>query len=45
MGAYEIFEKHTNYFKGVMGSDGQLFGEKEKVPGFCGARIELMWAL
>ena len=42
--AYHIFEKYCNYFKGIMGPTG-VFGEEEKQPGFCGSRLELMWAL
>jgi 2-polyprenyl-6-methoxyphenol hydroxylase-like FAD-dependent oxidoreductase len=44
IGAYHIFEKYCNFFEGVMTPQG-VFGEKEKVPGFCGSRLELMWAL
>ena len=45
IGAYDIFGKYNNLFKGIKLTDGKPFGTKEKVPGFTGTRIELMWAL
>ena len=43
--AYDIFGKYNNLFKGLKFADGRPFGTEEKVPGFTGTRIELMWAL
>ena len=45
VGAMKMFEKYCNPFEGVSMDNKTIFLKGEEKPGFCGSRLELMWAL
>jgi 2-polyprenyl-6-methoxyphenol hydroxylase-like FAD-dependent oxidoreductase len=45
IGAYAIFEKYNNLFKGIKTNMGGGMSDPEIVAGFTGTRVELMWSL
>jgi len=45
IGAYEIFAKYNNLFKGIKANEKLGMNTPEIVPGFTGTRVELMWSL
>ena len=45
IGAYQIFAKYNNFFKGIKARESLGMNTPEKIPGFTGTRVELMWSL